>query len=84
MAPSPGCSTAAHTPNPAASTSTGPRPVTRVSASATTACPAAAVTRTGFGGSRSSSRPASGASAVMGMVMARKTAATAQDACDPW
>ena len=84
MAPSPGCSTAAQTPNPVASASTGPIPATWVSARATTACPAAAATSTGRGGSRSSSRPASGASAVMGMVTARNTAATAQEVCEPW
>ncbi len=82
MAPSPGCSTAAPTPNPVASASTGPMPDTRVSTSAVTACTAAAAISTGRAGSRSSSRPASGASAVMGIVTARNTAATAQ-ACEP-
>jgi len=58
-------------------------PDTWVSARATAACAAAEAISTGRGGSRSSSRPARGASAVMGMVIARKTAATAHDR-EPW
>ena len=60
-----------------------PMPDTWVSARATAASAAAAAISTGRGDSRSSRRPASGARAVMGMVIARNTAATAQ-ACEPW
>ena len=59
-----------------------PVPVSRVRASATAVSAAAAATSTGRGDMRSSSRPAAGASAVIGTVTARKTAATAHEACD--
>ena len=67
MAPSPGSSTAAPTPNPVASASTGPTPDTWVSASAVTACTAAAAISTGPGRQPVEQQPASGASAVMGI-----------------
>ena len=59
-------------------------PVSRVRARATTVSAAAAATSTGRGDSRSRTRPAAGARAVIGTVTARKTAATAHEACDVW
>ena len=61
-----------------------PVPVSRVRARATAVCATAAATRTGRGDSRSSSRPAAGARAVIGTVTARNTDATAHEACEVW
>ena len=61
-----------------------PVPVSWVSSRATAVSAAAAATRTGRGDRRSSSMPARGARAVIGTVTARKTEATAHEACDVW
>ena len=61
-----------------------PTPVIRLSARATRDSARAAVTSTGRAGSRSSRTPATGESAVIGTHTARKTAATAQEACELW
>ena len=81
MAPRPGCSTAAQMPKPVASARVAARPVASTRARAIADSIAAATTSTVLTGSRSSRRPATGASALIGSVTARKTAATAQEAC---
>ena len=67
-----------------ASPSVAPVPVNLVSASATSVCATDAMISTGRTGNRSSAAPATGASAVIGTVMARNTDATAHDACELW